>query len=94
MLSPQQVFTWRRLARKPLEAAPDVEVPMFTPAVLDVPTTPVAKEQDRIRYRRRDDYSGHSRREGTVVIGPSGAVKVMVATRPVDFRKGAEGLRH
>jgi transposase len=26
------------------------------------------------------------------VIGPSGAVRVMVATKPVDFRKGAEGL--
>lgn len=26
------------------------------------------------------------------MIGPTGAVKVMVATRPVDFRKGAEGL--
>jgi transposase len=26
------------------------------------------------------------------VIGPAGAVKVMVATKPVDFRKGAEGL--
>ena len=26
------------------------------------------------------------------MIGPSGAVKVMVATTPVDFRKGAEGL--
>jgi transposase len=26
------------------------------------------------------------------VIGPSGAVRVMVATQPVDFRKGAEGL--
>jgi transposase len=26
------------------------------------------------------------------VIGPPGAVRVMVATRPVDFRKGAEGL--
>jgi transposase len=26
------------------------------------------------------------------VIGPTGAVWVMVATRPVDFRKGAEGL--
>jgi transposase len=26
------------------------------------------------------------------VIGPSGAVRVLVATRPVDFRKGAEGL--
>jgi transposase len=26
------------------------------------------------------------------VIGPSGAVRVMVATKPVDFRKGMEGL--
>lgn len=26
------------------------------------------------------------------MIGPNGAVRVMVATRPVDFRKGAEGL--
>jgi transposase len=26
------------------------------------------------------------------VIGPSGAIRVMVATKPVDFRKGAEGL--
>ncbi len=29
---------------------------------------------------------------GTGVIGPSGALRVMVATRPVDFRKGADGL--
>ena len=27
-----------------------------------------------------------------VMIGPTGAVRVMVATKPVDFRKGAEGL--
>lgn len=26
------------------------------------------------------------------MIGPSGAVRVMVATRPVDFRKGVDGL--
>jgi transposase len=26
------------------------------------------------------------------VIGPTGAIRVMVASRPVDFRKGAEGL--
>ena len=26
------------------------------------------------------------------MIGPNGTVRVMVATRPVDFRKGAEGL--
>jgi len=26
------------------------------------------------------------------MIGPTGAVRVLMATRPVDFRKGAEGL--
>ena len=26
------------------------------------------------------------------MIGPTGAVRVMVATKPIDFRKGAEGL--
>jgi transposase len=26
------------------------------------------------------------------MIGPTGAVRILVATRPVDFRKGAEGL--
>ena len=26
------------------------------------------------------------------MIGPTGALRVMVATKPVDFRKGAEGL--
>ncbi len=26
------------------------------------------------------------------MIGPTGAVKVMMATKPVDFRKGSEGL--
>ena len=26
------------------------------------------------------------------MIGPSGTVRVMIATKPVDFRKGAEGL--
>jgi transposase len=57
-LTPQQLFTWRRLARKPLEAAPDVEVPMFAPAVLDVPATPVAKEQELPRAARRKSGSG------------------------------------
>lgn len=26
------------------------------------------------------------------MIGPTGTVRVLVATKPVDFRKGAEGL--
>jgi transposase len=35
---------------------------------------------------------GAARFEGRHVIGPTGGVRVLVATRPVDFRKGAEGL--
>ncbi|SMD12269.1 transposase [Rhizobium sp. RU36D] len=59
-LTPQQLFTWRRLARKPLEAAPDVEVevPMFAPAVLDVPTMPAAKGQESPRAARRKSSTG------------------------------------
>lgn len=57
-LTPQQLFTWRRLARKPLGAVPDVDVPMFAPAVLDVPTTPVAKEQESRRAARRKPSTG------------------------------------
>ena len=46
-----------------------------------------------MRQRRFDD-SGFARPPdfGRQVIGPSGALRVMVATKPVDFRKGAEGL--
>ncbi|WP_405030003.1 transposase [Neorhizobium sp. 2083] len=35
-LAPQQLFTWRWLARKPLEAAPNLQGgPMFVPAVVE-----------------------------------------------------------
>ena len=47
---------------------------------------------DRPRRGRKDTDGGAASIEGRRVIGPTGAVRVMVATRPVDFRKGAEGL--
>ena len=47
---------------------------------------------DRPRRGREDRRGGASRVEGRRVIGPTGAVRVLVATKPVDFRKGAEGL--
>ena len=47
---------------------------------------------DRPRRRSEDGRGGASRVEGRHVIGPTGAVRVLVATKPVDFRKGAEGL--
>ena len=47
---------------------------------------------DRRRRLARHHRSGDRRAEGQPVIGPTGAVRVMVATAPVDFRKVAEGL--
>ena len=40
----------------------------------------------------QDDRGGAASLEGQHVIGLSGTVRVLVATNPVDFRKGAEGL--
>jgi IS66 Orf2 like protein len=36
--------------------------------------------------------SGAEGGEGNVVIAPGNSVQVLVATKPVDFRKGADGL--
>ena len=47
---------------------------------------------DRPQRGRQDGIGGASSLEGQHVIGPTGAVRVLVATTPVDFRKGAEGL--
>jgi IS66 Orf2 like protein len=47
---------------------------------------------DLARRGRRDGDGDRRRVEGGEVIGPTGPVRVMVATKPVDFRKGAEGL--
>ncbi|AFL50655.1 transposase [Sinorhizobium fredii] len=79
-LTPQQLFTWRRLARKPLEAVPVVEdVPMFAPAVLDVPTKPVAKEP--ARASRKKSSSGVIELEigGAIVRIASGADAATIA---------------
>ena len=52
---------------------------------------------DGVTVRIGRGAAGHDRRgvagvESRRVIGPTGAVRVMVATKPVDFRKGADGL--
>lgn len=44
------------------------------------------------RQRCRDAAGGAAGRQGRGMIVASGGVRVMVATRPVDFRKGMEGL--
>src|SRR5204862_8206631 len=47
---------------------------------------------DRIGREPAGDRGGDPGAEGGTVIGPTGAVRVMMATRPVDFRKGVDGL--
>ena len=51
-LSPQQLFGWRRQARRPLAAPSDAAVPLFVPAVVEKPSP---ERRPRRRYRRRLD---------------------------------------
>ena len=113
-LTPQQLFTWRREARR--KVGDESDAPPFVSAIVEAPTRPPRRLRSRPRAKRAgdapdhraghrrverldlarrgyDDGDGdHRRVEGGQVIGPTGAVRVMVATKPVDFRKGAEGL--
>lgn len=58
-LPPRQLFTWRRLARKPFAADPDLDsVPMFAPAVLDASAKPAVKEPEPMRAARRKPVRG------------------------------------
>ena len=115
-VTPQQLFSWRREARRKA-AAEDVSLADgFVPVVVEAsasagggfgaaagPAVAHAPAFDRTRCRGierfhlvwRGAWHGedhHRRAEERQVIGPSGALRVMVATRPVDFRKGADGL--
>ena len=67
----------------PLLQVPRSRLPRqaYFPALSVMPEPPSAFHQVRIRV---DGVAGHS------VISPSGAVRLLVATKPVDFRKGAE----
>src|ERR1044071_7862817 len=60
-LTPQQLFTWRRLATPPALAAP----PMFVPAMLErpEPESPVPVKTRR-RVRRRADADGKTAIDG------------------------------
>lgn len=51
-LTSQQLFTWRRLARRPLDALPD-EAPMFAPAVVVAQDIPPPRKVRRARSPRK-----------------------------------------
>src|SRR4051812_47972498 len=113
-LTPAQLFTWRRLARR--SRGPKAPA-LFVPAVVEPSPGPAAPSRvtaaarppararhgdrggdrrhrgwDRIGREPRGDRGGDPSAEGGTVIGPTGAVRVLMATRPVDFRKGVDGL--
>ncbi|ENN86433.1 transposase [Rhizobium freirei PRF 81] len=51
-LTSQQLFTWRRLARKPFDVLPDV-APMFAPAVVVAQDMPMPKKVRRARSPKK-----------------------------------------
>lgn len=100
-LSPRQLFGWRRQLRQDAEGG-ELQAPQFVPAVIEAPAIERPRKRVKSRSRRHggDTVSiieaeidgwfgrgGASSIEGRCMIGPG-----LVATKPVDFRKGAEGL--
>jgi transposase len=58
-LSPQQLFTWRRQARRPGAESAGAEGPNFVPAVVDAaPAEGAVVRRERKRARRADRTSG------------------------------------
>ena len=52
-LMPQQLFTWRRLARRPVVSDPAPEPPMFVPAVISPSSRPSEPRRRRSRCVRK-----------------------------------------
>ena len=52
----------------------------------------IGRGEDRARCGCRCPRRGDRRLEGIALIGPGSDARVMVATMPVDFRKGADSL--
>ncbi len=67
-LTSQQLFTWRRLARKPLDALPVADqAPMFAPAVVLSPEKPAPSK------RRRSRSPGKAPSDAGIVLEIDGA---------------------
>ena len=113
-LTPAQLFTWRRLARRSrVPKAPALvcagrgrsRTRSAAPSCVTAAARPPARAHhgdrggggrhcgsDRIGREPAGDRGRDPGAEGGTAIGPTGAVRVMMATQPVDFRKGADGL--
>jgi transposase len=91
-LSPQQLFTWRRQARRPAVASAETEAPIFVPAVVDASAFDgTAIRQKRQRTRRADRNSGiiEVEIEGVTVRVGRGAEAKTVAAVLRALRDGA-----
>ena len=81
-LMPQQLFTWRRQAREPLEVAAETQAPVFVPAVVEVPSPerPVRRSGKRTRQVARTSGVIEVEIEGvTVRVGRGAEAKTVAA---------------
>jgi transposase len=107
-LRPQQIFTWRREARR---ADPATALACAPVVVEEPPAVPAQAGGDGLGREGGGDRAGaqgragprparrrraHARHGGPhaqgpgVILPPAGPMRVLVATRPVDFRNYAE----
>ena len=82
-LTPQQLFGWRRAARRSAEASDDIGSPRFVPAVVEQPKPePVRKQRKPRRVGRASDATGLIEMEigGVVVrVGRGAEAKTVAA---------------
>ena len=79
-LMPQQVFTWRRQARRPTAIDPALASPMFVPAVID--TSSPASEH---RHRR-----GRRARKTPRIVESTGLIELEIDGIAVRVGRGAD----
>ena len=101
-ITSQQLFGWRRSARG--RAIERSDAPGFAAVMLEAPAEKAALDgaawksssarwsARSVDRRRRDAGEDRSRAEGGDMIVPSSGVKVLIAMKPVDFRKGIDRL--
>jgi transposase len=100
-LTPSQIFRWRRtIARSRPAPVPSLN---FAPVVVEDKTAPTAAEVIEIELKgaincafplervRRRSWRGEGAAFCPMML-PHRPVQVLMATRPVDFRKGMDGL--
>jgi transposase len=82
-LTPQQLFGWRRDARRAAEVSEDIGAPRFVPAMVEPPKPePVRKRRKPRRVRRAVDAPGIIEMEiggVTVRVGRGAQVKTVAA---------------